>query len=458
MARARSIRSGLTTKVVAPLLGLLAIGIWISFNGAWQQAQLVTDRLLAASARVIAEDLYFADGRITAEIPPAALEMFASESRDRVVYRIIGPDNQLVAGYTDLPTLDARAIDVDPIAYDLTFRTEPMRGVAFPQQVATPKGIARVTVIVAETVKARSQLFASLLYGQVLQQLLLVLLAAAFIWIGIGLELRPLLALAKDVGLRRPSDFSPISGAGIQTEVQPLVKALNSFMSRLGRTVARQRDFLEMAAHQLRTPLAVLKTQTGFALRTPDLAEKNGALRSMDEDLTAMTRLANQLLLLGRAEHDPHSFPLERIDLTVIARQLVGEMAPVALDAGVELALDAAEHAVILGDGTLARELLANLIDNAALYAGSGSLATVFVRQVGDTVELEVIDNGTGVVAEERKQLGTRFHRGRAVDARGSGLGLSIVADLAQMFGGRLLLSEPQGGGFAVKLVFPGVT
>lgn len=454
--RRRSIRWGLTARVVLPLLVLLAVGLWVSLNGAWQQATLVTDRLLTGSARVIAEDLQYADGRVSAEIPPAALEMFASESRDRVVYRVIGPSGALIGGYSDLqPPTAPSPSDLRPVAYDTVFRAEQMRAVAFPQQVATPSGLSTVTVVVAETVRARAQLFSSLIFGQVSQQVGLVVLAAAFIWFGIGWELRPLLGLANTVQQRRPDDFSPIPMASVQTELHPLVLALNGFMTRLERTVTRQRDFLDIAAHQLRTPLTVLKTQVSFALRSSTGEAKDETLRAVDDDLNAMSRLTNQLLVLGRSEHDPHSVTLRPVDLSAAALAVVGSAAPRALDAGLELALDAPAPAFVMADDDLVTELLGNLVDNAILYAGRGVTAVISTRVSEGIVTLRVADTGRGVPANDRERILRRFERGHGAIGVGSGLGLSIVAELTEMFGGKLALEEPDGSGFVVVMTFP---
>ena len=459
MAARRSIRWGLTLWVVLPLLALLAVGLWVSFNGAWQQASLVTDRLLTGSARVIAEDLYFADGRVSAEIPPAALEIFASESRDRVVYRVIGPGNTLIGGYADLaPPPDVGQGLSTPVAYDVVFRAEQMRAVAFPQQVATSAGVVTVIVVVAETVKARSQLLASLLLGQVTQQVALVALAAAFIWVGIGRELRPLLRLASTVQGRRPDDLAAIDVDAVQVELSPLIVALNGFMSRLERVVTRQREFLDGAAHQLRTPLAVLKTQVSVALRAETAADKDETLRAIDEDLSGVSRLANQLLLLGRAEHDPHSVVLRVLDISGVAAQVVGGMAPRAFDAGLDIALDVASGVRVKADDMLFRELLSNLVENSILYAGRGASASVSVCEKQGRVIVRVADNGPGVRSSDRERIMHRFQRGADATGVGSGLGLSIVAELVNLFGGTLEVSEPADGGFAVELTFASAT
>ncbi|MEO5807645.1 sensor histidine kinase N-terminal domain-containing protein [Devosia sp.] len=448
---------GLTIRVTLPLLAILAIGIWISVNGSWQQAQQVTDRLLVASARVIAEDLTYSDGQISAPIPPAALEMFASESRDRVVYRVVAADGRLIAGYMDLDGPPAILTTSDgPKAYDITFRAAPMRAVSFPQIVITPTGVVPVTVLVAQTVNARLTLFQSLLVGQVIQQGVLVTVAALFIWFGINRELRPLLALAATVRQRGPDQLSPLPHDKVQTELQPMVLALNDFMARLKLQLTRQRDFLDTAAHQLRTPLSVLKTQVGYALRTPHAGEKDEALKAIDEDLSAMARLTNQLLVLARSEHDQPTLSTDPVDLAVITREVAAAAAPRALDAGIEVTVDAPVSALILGNAVLLRELVGNLVENFVLYAGEGVIANLTVSSRADQVGLRVADNGVGIAAADRDRILQRFERGANSPGFGSGLGLSIVVEIVSLFHGSITFTHPEtGSGFVVDVQFP---
>ena len=288
------------------------------------------------------------------------------------------------------------------------------------------------------------------------EQAALVLAAALAIWIGINRELRPLLRLRTAV-MGRPADrFEPFDALSVQSEIRPLVDALNSHMERLRQQLIRQKRFLENAAHQLRTPLTIMKTQIGVARRTYDVAEGGSALAGIDENLTAMSRLTNQLLTLGRVESDRASLQSGRVDLASVARDAVAEAAPRALDRGVELVLQADGRCEVTASTALAREMINNLIDNAIQYAGAGATATVSVRRDSHAAVLAVDDNGAGVPAEELPELFDRFRRGRNAGAAGSGLGLSIVAEIAQMFDGAVELAAPSGGkGFRVVVRLP---
>ncbi len=458
-ARARghgSLRFNLMVWLVVPVAAILAASVWLSYGSALRQATLVMDRNLTASARIIAEQLQYRDGQIGATIPPAALELFVSDSHDEVAYAVIGPAHDLIAGFPGLTAPKTLPAEFQSHFFETMFRTEAMRTVILRQPVATPTGTITVSVMVGETQKAREALFRALWFRGFAEQAALVLAAALAIWVGINRELRPLLSLRQAV-LERPADrFEPFDARSVQSEVRPLVDALNSHMERLRQHLDRQRRFLEHAAHQLRTPLTIMKAQIGVARRTHDTAEGSSALAGVDENLTAMSRLTNQLLTLGRMDHDRSALPSERIDLGTIAREAVSEAAPRALDNRVELVLQTEAPCEVMASAVLAREIVNNLIDNVIHYAGAGTIATISVGRDADAAILAVDDDGVGVTQEELPGLFERFRRGRAAPNGGSGLGLSIVAEIAQMFGGSAQLAPSSGGkGLRVEVRLP---
>lgn len=454
---AGSLRLNLIAWLVAPGLVVLAVSAWLSYNSAFRLSTLVTDRQLTSSARIIAEQIGFSGGKLEAVIPPAALELFATDSHDEVAYAVMDPDGGLIAGYPGLEAPGALpASDEGQRYFETMFRTEAMRATMLRQPVITPQGTVVATVIVGETQKARSELIQSLWLRGFVEQGLLVLAGAVFIWIGISRQLRPLLRLRQEV-LGRPADrFEPFDPLPVQSEIRPLVVALNSHMDRLRLQLERQRRFLDSAAHQLRTPLAIMKTQVGYALRTHEEAEVDLALREVDGNLTAMARLTNQLLTLGSVEHDRHVAPAEVIELSFAVRQAVMEAAGRALDNGIELAFDADSDTPILASVVLVKEVVANLLDNVIHHAGADTVATIAVRRGVNDVLLRVEDDGQGVTEDERPTLLERFRRGRTAGPGGSGLGLSIVREITESLGGGVELPVPRGGrGFCVVVRLP---
>lgn len=452
----RSLRVNLLIWVVVPGLFVLAASAWLSYLSAMRQATLVMDRQLTASARMIAESVNGDGGVLEAVIPPSALELFASDSHDEVAYAVFSPKGELLAGYPGLDAPAGLSAESIPAYFATMFRTESMWATLFDQPVVTPTGLLEVRVIVGETLKARDQMVQTLWLRGFLEQAALVLAGALFVWIGINRELRPLLRLRQTV-LARPADcFDPLDDQAVQAEIRPLVLALNSHMERLRLQLDRQRRFLDSAAHQLRTPLAIMKTQIGYARRILEPVEVAGALVEVDSRLSAMTRLTNQLLALGGVEHQRGLVSTEIIDLGAVARESVMEASRRALDAGIELAFEADLQCDIAGTPLLVREMLNNLVDNAIRHAGAGATAAFSVRRASSSVILRAEDNGRGVAAEDRAGLLERFHRGRNASPGGSGLGLSIVAEIAEGLGGSIDLPPPRGGrGFCVLIRLP---
>jgi two-component system sensor histidine kinase TctE len=457
--RRASLRLNLMAWLAVPVTLVLLASVWLSYGTALHQATQVMDRNLAASARIIAEQLHYRDGQIQTVVPPAALELFASDSHDEVAYAVIGPTRELIAGFPGLSPPDKLPPEFESRFFETMFRTEAMRAVILRQPVVTPDGTVSAAVIVGETQKARYELFRALWLRGFAEQAALVLAAALAIWVGINRELRPLLRLRQAV-IERPGDrFEPFDAWSVQSEIRPLVEALNRHMERLGQQIERQKRFLEHAAHQLRTPLTIMKTQVGVAQRTRNPEEAKSALNGVDESLSAMSRLTNQLLTLGQVDHDRAALRSERIDLGAIARQAVTEAAPRALDHGIDLVLDADIPCHVLASPVLAREMINNLIDNAIRYAGPGATATVSVSGQSGAALLTVADDGAGVPEDDRPALFERFRRGRNATSTGSGLGLSIVAEIARIFDGSAELIAPASGrGFGVTVRLPPAT
>jgi two-component system sensor histidine kinase TctE len=405
---------------------------------------------------MIAEEVAYSDDSLVVTIPPAALELFASESHDEVAYAVTDSAGNLIAGYPglDTPTKTGRG---NLLFFETVFRDEePMRAVDFLQTVVTPTGGVIVRVSVGETLKARNALVTTLWMRGFLEQGALVVAGAISIWFGISRELAPLLRLRQEVRDRRPDQFEPFDADRVQTEIRPLVQALNAHMDRLRQQLERQRRFLDSAAHQLRTPLAVIKTQVNYALRSRERSEIDLALTEVDSNLTSMARMTSQLLTLGGVDHNRTALQSETIDLSDIAHQVVLEAASRALDAGIEMAFDSDGPAGVVGSDVMLVELVTNLVENIIAHAGAGAEATIAVRRGVRDVILRVEDTGEGATDEDRTGLLQRFRRGRNARPGGSGLGLSIVSEVVESMGGTIDLPAPRAGkGFAVEVRLP---
>lgn len=455
---AGSLRIRLLVWMIVPVTVILGVSLGLSFTSARRHATAILERQILASARMIAEQTRFRDGAICVLVPPAALELFSTDSHDEVAWAVFDRSSALIAGFPGLDLPNPLPGTFDRFYLPTQFRDERMRAVVLHQPVISPDGTEPVTVMLGETLETRDAMVRSLWLRGFLEQAALVVAATATIWIGITRELRPLLRLRRAVLARQAGGFEPFAAAEVQTEIRPLVQALNDHMERLGLHLQRQRRFLDSSANQMRTPLAVLKTQVALARRSRGPAETAEVLREIDATLTATSRVTSQLLTLGRITHDRAQLALEAVDLAALVRSVAGGFAPRALDAGVELAVEGDRTCPVTASAILLREAVANLVDNAVVHAGAGALATLSLTREGDMAVLVVSDTGRGIGAADRARLFRRFVRGDGATGGGSGLGLAIVAEIAAVFGGRADLIDPRGEhGFAVRLTLPAV-
>ncbi|TIX93165.1 sensor histidine kinase [Rhizobium sp. P44RR-XXIV] len=453
-ALTNSLRAQLLAWVVLTLIGAICINLYLSFRSADATADLVTDRTLLASARVIAEATHVdGSGTVQIDIPPAALEMFDTGYGDRVFYQVITAWGSLVAGYPDLPHPKREQVGEDTI-----FRTDGMRVLMLNHPVVGLGQDGTVSVVVAVSHNSQHAMRRKLWLSDFSKQLVLVLLAGLVTIIGLQRGLAPVLRLRDAVRERGRQRLDPLDPNMVQNELRPLVHALNDHMERVQNQMAAQRRFVSNAAHQLRTPLALISTQASVAARETDNGRRDEALSALRSSTWQVTRLASQLLTLSRAEPGSRRPRNDTIDLADTARQVLENLAEEALRRNIDLGLEADDTSVhVEGDGTMLREMLVNLVDNALRYTQPGGRVTVGVGQEGDTALLWVEDNGPGIPEAERPQVFERFYRIIGTEPEGSGLGLAIVREVVDGAGGAVTLGDAAGGGLLVSVRLPAV-
>jgi len=279
---------------------------------------------------------------------------------------------------------------------------------------------------------------------------------ALLVWLAVGWGLRPLQRIAREVGARAPDDLAPFAPDDAPREALPLLRALEGLFARVAASIERERRFTADAAHELRTPLAAVKTQAQVALAARDERERDRALDQVVAGVDRATRLVEQLLVLARL--DPGAGVLQRgpVRLDGLAGECVAALAPSAAARGIALGLDAPQAAVVHADATLVGVLLRNLIDNAIRYTPAGGNVEVTVARTADAAWVSVEDDGPGIPAAERERVTERFYRIAGAGEDGSGLGLSIARRIAQLHGAALRLGEGGGGrGLRVEVRFP---
>ena len=313
--------------------------------------------------------------------------------------------------------------------------------------------------VVAEDHEVRQELAGHIARRLLVPALFGLPLLAAWIWFAIRQALAPVAAIAAQVAQREPQNLLPITPSVAPTELRPLLAALNQLLGRIDQALDNERRFTADAAHELRTPLAALTIQTQVAARARDAAERDHALVHITEISRRASHLVEQLLTLARL--DPAaSLTATPVRLDAIATAVCADQAGNALARDIRLELEGGGGEVVAGNADLLRILLRNLVDNALRYTPPGGQVLVAIDQEQERVSLSVSDSGPGIPPDQRPLALKRFHRlaGQAIE--GSGLGLSIVARIAELHGARLELGDGLGGesgspGLSVSISFP---
>ncbi|MCC7487491.1 MAG: sensor histidine kinase N-terminal domain-containing protein [Burkholderiales bacterium] len=455
--RADTLRRQLVLWLAAPLAVLWSISTMIDYDIAHQFVTSAYDRSLLDSAIDIGKQIKVREGRIRADLPEVVLDMLVTGEPGRFFYLITGPRGEFIAGHRDLPP-PPEPDDEKVTYYDGEYQGRPLRLAALhlPLEGDVNKGM--VLVQVAETVTGRTDFARQIMLRMMLPQAVLILLAALAVWYAVGRGLAPLGALQREIASRSHRDLGPLPEEHSPREVRPLIHAMNGLLERLSLALAVQQRFIADAAHQLRTPLAGLKTQTELALRQAQADDVRATLRQLHAGTERTTRLVNQLLSLARAEPGAdRARASDRLDLAQLARETTTEWVPRAIDRDIDLGYDGGEErACVIGDPFLLKEMLNNLLDNATRYTEPGGQVTVRVKPDTTRVVLSVEDNGPGVPEAERDRVFERFHRVLGTGADGCGLGLPIVREIAQSHGGNAELASREGGaGTLVRVTLP---
>lgn len=316
----------------------------------------------------------------------------------------------------------------------------------------------RILVQVAEDHALRERLLSHYTLSGLPALLFGVPLLGVLVWLVVGGAVRPLALLGHEVSRRGPGDLQPLSSHDTPAEVRPLVQRLNELFARIAASMQSERRFTSHAAHELRTPIAAIRAQAEVARDSRDPAARAAALDHVMEGCDRAARLVDQMLLLARIDERSTQGPPATTRLDRAAANLLAELAPGALAAGVSLELESDAAVTIAADPALLQVLLRNLVENAIRHGGAPGTVTLVCRERPDAVVLEVADRGPGVADAELDQLGRRFFRGSTAVGQGSGLGLSIVQRIAESCGARVTFARRRDGpGFVAEVRFPKV-
>lgn len=455
MANRQSIRRRLTL-LLAAVAALLSVLSWAMVTAlAREAAQRTQDNVLAASITTIAETLRSEQGEIRLELPYAAFAMLGAISEDSVFYRVTA-NEEILTGYADLPTTEAGRQG------QVMFGTNDYRGAAIrmasvTRVVSAGDGPKLVVVTVAQTRDGAEAIATDLSQLAAILSVAFFVVAVALSAIVAATSLRPLNEIAAAVSRRGPSDLRPLQRPA-PAELAPLMSALNRLMERLRNSIRQSEDFIAEAAHRIRTPLATVRAQTEIALRMAQGNIEKERLRRIIRAVDESSRSAGQLLDHATVALRTENLARDHLDLAELAANTVAAIQPTASMRDIRLHLDAIQ-AYIVGDAILLESAIRNVLDNAIKYSPEDT--TVHLGIIRDPLEarLVVCDEGVGLGEEPFDSLAERFRRGaNTADIVGSGLGLTIVAEVLAAHGGRLELaqsSNSERGGACVTLVLP---
>jgi two-component system sensor histidine kinase TctE len=431
-SKVSSIRKQLLGWLMIPIVSLCVVSAISTYFIAMKITTQAYDAALMESARELANRTTMDRGRVVMDLSPAALAVFKEDNIDKFFYAAVAPDGSLIAGDSDLfQVLQAHYRSHARLGQG-TIGKNPVRIVSL-LSVVPGHPEQKVFIYVAETVLKRQALINQILIAVVLPQLLLITLASLAVWIGVSRGLAPLELVRAAIESRTQWDLGPVIEVNAPLEIRPLVAAIDGLLKRLNEDIESQRRFVANAAHQLRTPLAGLKTQTELAMREGDIAELKRILKQVNRSASNVTRLVNQLLSLAKLEPaGASSLQQSTIDLNLVVKEATQDLVPYALENNIDLGFeDATTPALVTADAWSIRELITNLADNAIRYTQSGGNVTVKVHS-GKAVVLSVEDDGPGIPFAERERVFERFYRVLGNNVSGSGLGLSIVKEIAQ--------------------------
>ncbi len=473
----RSLFGEILDWMLTPLLLLWPVSLGLTWLVAQSIADKPFDRALEYNVQALAQLVVVNHRRVQLDLPQPAREILRADDADIIYFQAVGPRGELLAGEKDFPppSFDERVVPGDVRLRDDEIRGVDVRVAYVWVQLGVPNGKggtgqAQALVQVAETREKRSVLATEIIKGVMLPQFVILPLAVLLVWLALARGIKPLGQLEDRIRKRKPDDLSPLDDRAVPLEVAPLVQSVNDLLTRLKESIATQKRFLADAAHQLKTPLAGLRMQA-------DLAQREGAseqelkqsLQQIGRSSIRATHTVNQLLSLARAESSGAQFASQPCDLVQVTMEAIQDSLPRAMHKRIDLGYDGAEtgsaSTTVMGNPTLLAEMIRNLVDNAINYTPSSDshqgvvTARVLVDPYGDTVILQIEDNGPGIAPAERALVFQPFYRALGTEVDGTGLGLAIVQEIASLHSATISLDDAHPGalppGVRFTLRFP---
>lgn len=426
----KSIRRFLTTALLTTIVAVNLFAAVYGYRNSIAEAELLFDQRLADIAGVLAET-------------PSGY--YRTATGDSAIAFQIWQGDVLEAASGNIPD--------QPLTTFTTGYTDVKVGGFFWRAYAQYLDDSDRWILVAESTDIRAAIADSIVLDSVIPVVLGLPVYGLLIWVVVGRGLRPLDAVAGEMRAKRSDDLSPVANVDPPQELEVLVNSINDLLRRLDASFDRERQFAADAAHELRTPLSVLKIQLHNLLR--DATEKSTELQSLQATVERMERSLEQVLTLYRMSPDQFAANFAVLDLNAVAQEVIAELYPQIQARQQTIELTGA-GAPVSGDKSAIRTLLINLVENASRYSGQEGNIRVRIDADRAATVLLVEDSGPGVPAEIRDRIFDRFYRGEHdYDSAGSGIGLAIVKNICAIHGADIRLDDSGfETGLAVRIAF----
>lgn len=441
-----SLRNQLFSWLLVLLLPLIFISAIAGYYLASQYTNLAYDKSLYRTALALADQVSLEALGAQVNLPQIAKDILEFDEDDDIYIRILGPRGDLLTTHSYLPLPSTYPKADQSQYYYATLNGEQLRVVIYTLPISPETAASTsqnsVYVMVGESLTKRAEMANEILFSMLIPQLIIIVLVSGLLFFGIKRGLHPLNKLKTDLSQRNLNDLSPIDNSKAPTELRPLLNAFNDLLARVSGGISKEQRFIADAAHQLKTPLAGLKTQAELALREKNPDKIAHALGQINQASGNLSHMINQLLVLSKAEPDGATYlTFTPVDLCQLAQAVTGDWVAVALQKNIDLGFESTgllagnKTVIVNGNALLLRELMNNLIDNAIRYTPAGGRITVGLRLENKTAIFYVQDNGIGLAAESQALVFERFYRVLGTQQEGCGLGLTIVQEIAERHG-----------------------
>jgi two-component system, OmpR family, sensor histidine kinase TctE len=409
-----------------------------------------SDRRLKDAANSLMTHVLVKDGAVTLDSNPDRKPPLPAP--DSIRFALRDTQGRLVAGDAQLPIIPMS----DETSQLLSMSQIDQRSLrTLTTRFDTRAGVIFITVADIHPPSepaVRYGFMSTLLWDFVQLDVTLVL-----VWIGIQLGLRPIRKLRDEIAQRSPLDLRPIVDSTVPREIAPVVVTLNRLFATLRTTAQSQQQFIANTAHQLRTPITGMQAQLDLLAAEPEAQPIKDRLGTLKESIRQLSRAANQLLTLARADPTANiAIKNQPVDLGALVAEVAAKFIDRALQAGIDLGVDIQTQVHIAADPSLLDDLLSNLVDNALKYTPQGGSVTASIGTRHGKAFLAVEDTGPGIPEAERQRVRQRFYRMPNSAGHGSGLGLAIVDEIARLYSASVTIgSGASGRGTQIWVQFP---